>query len=168
MANQSKLTFTNREMELAALAWGCFDSEPKLNMKKFTKAAGFANAKSASTCWGPVKKKLIAHAEACAKGTDDGDGDNGNDDDGSPAADASTPKAKAKGSAKGSAKKNTGGSTGGRKRKAKTMIPAYTHEDDDDFDDLETPSKKVKTAAAEDAIVNAELENEDDINFDEA
>ncbi|KAK6857089.1 hypothetical protein PG995_007276 [Apiospora arundinis] len=168
MANQSKMSLTAREQELAALVWGCFETEPKIDMKKFTKAAGFANARSTAACWGPVKKKLIAQAEACAKGTDDADGDNGDNDNDGPAANASTPKAKAKGSTKGSAKKNTGGSTGGKKCKAKTMTPAYADGDDDDLDDLETPSKKVKTATAEDAVIKAELENEDEINFDEA
>ena len=37
--------------------------------------AGFKNAQSASACWGPVKKKLMALGQAAAKDASNGDQD---------------------------------------------------------------------------------------------
>ncbi|KAK8023667.1 hypothetical protein PG993_011733 [Apiospora rasikravindrae] len=131
MAGQSKMTgnLTARDQELAAIAWACFEGEPKIDMDKFAGAAGFSNINSARACWGPVKKKLLAQARALAKDNDADPYDAG----------LATPKTK------GSAKKTADNT--GSKRKAKAMNSAAYADDISDGDDLdidETPSKKTK------------------------
>ncbi|KAF2994867.1 hypothetical protein E8E14_000659 [Neopestalotiopsis sp. 37M] len=62
MASPKKPVLTARETELAGLVWQCFEIEPKVNFKKLAELAGFKNAATASACWGPAKKKLMANA----------------------------------------------------------------------------------------------------------
>ncbi|KAI1842230.1 hypothetical protein JX265_001410 [Neoarthrinium moseri] len=96
----NKTTLTGRDLELAGLVWQCFDTEPKINYAKLAELAGFKNSATASACWGPVKKKLMAAADngegpattpksAKRKATTKAD-------DGTPIKKARTPKAKAK------------------------------------------------------------------------
>ncbi|KAK7973339.1 hypothetical protein PG988_007473 [Apiospora saccharicola] len=135
MAKESKTSgLTARELELASLVWGCFEMEPKIDMAKFTKAAGFGNIASARACWGPVKKKLIAHAHACAKNKEDGE--NGSAEDKIAVA---TPKSKA--STKKTATANTSTK---RKRQTKSAAVVDKEDDTDDAESQETPSKKAK------------------------
>ncbi|KAK8070513.1 hypothetical protein PG997_010716 [Apiospora hydei] len=138
MAGQNKMTgtgeFTPRETQLAILAWGYMETEPKIDLEKFHKAAGFLNVNSCRVNWGAVKKKLMAQAAA-----NDGAG---SDDAGPATPTAPNPKGK-----RASAKTATAST--GSKRKARTMKSAARAQDDvsdgDDLDIIETPSKKAKT-----------------------
>lgn len=100
MAKEEAVTFTPREMEVLALAWQCFESEPKVNnhhstpsclahpstnhvlpqidIKKLARLTGYTEG-SASVTIGKIKRKLKTHAAS-----------NGDGDDGTPP--ASTPK----------------------------------------------------------------------------
>ncbi|KAH8204130.1 hypothetical protein TruAng_001682 [Truncatella angustata] len=59
-----KSTLSVRDLELASLAWQCFENEPKMNYKKFAEVGGFKNTNSATAVWATVKKKLLAQASS--------------------------------------------------------------------------------------------------------
>ncbi|KAK8074214.1 hypothetical protein PG994_005113 [Apiospora phragmitis] len=112
-------------------------------MAKFAAAGGFANANSARACWCAVKKKLIA----CAT---DKVGTDGYDPP-----EAATPKTKA------SAKKATP-TTGTNKRKARAKKTSV-YASDDDGDNMDTPTKKVKKVEQDDqTVIKDELTKEED------
>ncbi|KAH8648443.1 hypothetical protein BX600DRAFT_442735 [Xylariales sp. PMI_506] len=64
----AKPSLTPRELEIAGLVWQCFESDPKVNYVKLAEIARFKNPASASACWLPIKKKLIAAASAGSSG----------------------------------------------------------------------------------------------------
>ncbi|KAF9735466.1 hypothetical protein PMIN06_006922 [Paraphaeosphaeria minitans] len=51
------LTFSAREMQVLALAWQCFESEPKIDIKKLARITGYTEG-SASVTIGKIKRKL--------------------------------------------------------------------------------------------------------------
>lgn len=55
-----KNAFSDREMQIMAMAWQCFTEQPKVNYDKLAKLCNFSNVKSASNAWGAIKKKLAA------------------------------------------------------------------------------------------------------------
>ncbi|KAL8405474.1 hypothetical protein RB596_004371 [Gaeumannomyces avenae] len=56
-ARKPTLDLTTRECELVAAAW-LSAQDPQIDWDKFAVIAGFKNAHSARTCFGPLKKKL--------------------------------------------------------------------------------------------------------------
>ncbi|KAK7946177.1 uncharacterized protein PG986_010498 [Apiospora aurea] len=160
MAGQSKMTgtgeFTPRETQLAILAWGYMETDPKIDFEKFYKAAGFANVRSCRVNWGVVKKKLMAQAA--------GNGDAGPDD-----ADPATPTAPNSKGKRAAANKATA-RTGSKRKAPAIKAPAPAHDDDSDGDDLdiiETPSKKAKTSGVkkDDDAVKKEDQVKDEEEF---
>ncbi|GME33843.1 Gpi transamidase component pig-u [Neofusicoccum parvum] len=55
-------TLTPRDLEVAALVWRCFKTEPQIDFEKLAQLAKFKNPASASACWNPIKKKLMSNA----------------------------------------------------------------------------------------------------------
>ncbi|KAF2160476.1 hypothetical protein M409DRAFT_59956 [Zasmidium cellare ATCC 36951] len=64
--------FSEREKELMALAWQCFEEEPKIQFPKLAEMAGMTNAGSASNAWRNIKKKLATIAAGNGNGSADG------------------------------------------------------------------------------------------------
>ncbi|KAL1613016.1 hypothetical protein SLS60_001248 [Paraconiothyrium brasiliense] len=60
-------TFTAREMEVLALAWQCFENEPKIDIKKLASLTGYTEG-SASVTIGKIKRKLKAHGAGAGGG----------------------------------------------------------------------------------------------------
>ncbi|XXG95206.1 hypothetical protein Hte_001466 [Hypoxylon texense] len=54
------VAFTNRDMEILALAWQCFDGMPRINYDKLAELASFKNGKSARDSFLHIRKKLAA------------------------------------------------------------------------------------------------------------
>ncbi|KAK1074779.1 hypothetical protein LTR33_009673, partial [Friedmanniomyces endolithicus] len=52
------MPLTTKQMEYLALAWQCFESEPKINYTKFAEVAGLKNARSAAELMRVAKNKL--------------------------------------------------------------------------------------------------------------
>ncbi|KAK6086027.1 hypothetical protein SCUP515_00387 [Seiridium cupressi] len=69
MSSDSKPKMSARDLELAGLVWQCFETDPKVDYKKLAEIAGFKNPATASACWLPVKKKLMAAASGATKAT---------------------------------------------------------------------------------------------------
>ncbi|KAJ4358482.1 uncharacterized protein N0V89_003066 [Didymosphaeria variabile] len=63
--------FTAREMEVLALAWQCFESEPKIDIKKLARLTGYTEG-SASVTIGKIKRKLKAHGAGAGAGVSGG------------------------------------------------------------------------------------------------
>ncbi|KAI1499248.1 hypothetical protein F5X99DRAFT_411269 [Biscogniauxia marginata] len=59
---------TQRDLEILAAAWNCFDSQPTINWDKLAEIAGFKNASSARACFLPIKKKVLGNTPASASG----------------------------------------------------------------------------------------------------
>ncbi|EMF17333.1 uncharacterized protein SEPMUDRAFT_104602 [Sphaerulina musiva SO2202] len=133
-------TFTEREKDMMAFAWQCFDDEPKVNWQKLAGLMGMSNERSAANAWGRIKKKLAQRVASA----NDGD----NDDEGSAAAASSTPKSKA---------------TTGKKRGRKPASAADDHHDDDDEDAKPPPkksrAKKAKGGASKALAVKDEVDD---------
>ncbi|KAI7287615.1 hypothetical protein KC345_g335 [Hortaea werneckii] len=55
----SKTELTPGEKKLLSLVWQCFESAPKINMKKLATIGEYKTAASANTCWYNLKKKLF-------------------------------------------------------------------------------------------------------------
>lgn len=53
--------FSSRELDIMALAWHCFDVEPKVNYQHLAQLTGMTNTGSAYNAWTKIKKKLAAH-----------------------------------------------------------------------------------------------------------
>ncbi|KAF2440713.1 hypothetical protein P171DRAFT_106571 [Karstenula rhodostoma CBS 690.94] len=58
--SEEALNFSAREMEVLALAWQCFESEPKIDIKKLARLTGYTEG-SASVTIGKIKRKLKTH-----------------------------------------------------------------------------------------------------------
>ncbi|KAK4628080.1 uncharacterized protein CLAFUR5_04018 [Fulvia fulva] len=54
------MSLIDRQREVMAHAWHCFDAEPKVNCEKLAALAGFANAASANAFWHKIKAKLVS------------------------------------------------------------------------------------------------------------
>ncbi|KAJ8114390.1 hypothetical protein ONZ43_g4915 [Nemania bipapillata] len=63
---------SHKEKAILALAWKCFETEPKIDWEKLGALGGYTNWRSARNLFAIAKKKLNAHVNA----------DNGADDDG--------------------------------------------------------------------------------------
>lgn len=50
--------FTAREQRMMALAWRCFDGEPKVDFNKLARLNGMTNTGSAYNAWTKIRKKL--------------------------------------------------------------------------------------------------------------
>ncbi|KAF1973038.1 hypothetical protein BU23DRAFT_554580 [Bimuria novae-zelandiae CBS 107.79] len=85
MAKEEAVSFSTREMEVLALAWQCFESEPKIDIKKLARLTGYTDG-SASATISKIKRKLKTHAAEI--------GDN--DANATPAAAAKTPRSTGK------------------------------------------------------------------------
>ncbi|KAK4507554.1 hypothetical protein PRZ48_001289 [Zasmidium cellare] len=124
--------FSEREKELMALAWQCFEEEPKIQYAKLAEMAGMTNAGSASNAWRNIKKKLTA----IAAGNGDADGA------GTPKAKA-TPKRKKKAADSDDAEETPAKKTKATPKK-KSKKAAAEEEDDDDEE-----AAKLKSEASE-------------------
>ncbi|KAK1816960.1 hypothetical protein LTR12_008682 [Friedmanniomyces endolithicus] len=54
------MPLTTKQMEYLALAWQCFETEPKINYTRFAEVAGLKNARSAAELMRVAKNKLKA------------------------------------------------------------------------------------------------------------
>ncbi|KAF2275798.1 uncharacterized protein EI97DRAFT_55601 [Westerdykella ornata] len=68
MASNTGQKFSAREQEILALAWQCFETEPKIDYKKFAQLAGYTEG-SAKTIMGTLRRKLKDHAAGVAPST---------------------------------------------------------------------------------------------------
>ncbi|KAK6223408.1 hypothetical protein LQW54_000526 [Pestalotiopsis sp. IQ-011] len=145
-----KVVLTARETELAGLVWQCFDVEPKVNYKKLAEVAGLKNASTASACWGPVKKKLMANAGVStpATGKKRGAAAIGDDETHDATPTKKPARAKAKGKAKGNAKPKP-------KPKPKPKSAEFVNEADEDDDGYDHDDMKDLDIAAN-AQIHAE------------
>ncbi|KAI7261881.1 hypothetical protein KC345_g9636 [Hortaea werneckii] len=154
------MPLSQKQMEYLALAWQCFESEPKIDYNKFYRVANLASPASARELMRVTKKKL--KEEYGALGTTSGDfGGNGNP--GTP--NTNTPKKAGKapgrnGGLSGSAAAmgTTPSGTGGKKRGRKPE----GFEGDGDVDDVEeeegSPLKKKKGKVMGDGGVEVKRE----------
>lgn len=55
--------FSSREQQLMAVAWQCFDGEPKVNYQRLAELTGMTNTGSAYNAWTKIRKKLAAQAK---------------------------------------------------------------------------------------------------------
>ncbi|CAK4031297.1 Hypothetical predicted protein [Lecanosticta acicola] len=55
----SDLEFTAREREIMAVAWHCFEGEPKMNYQKLAELMEMTNVGSAYNAWNRIRHKLI-------------------------------------------------------------------------------------------------------------
>ncbi|KAH9992702.1 hypothetical protein F4779DRAFT_239435 [Xylariaceae sp. FL0662B] len=139
---------SQRDMEVLAKAWHCFENEPTINWQKLAEVAGFKNGPSARACFLPIKKKLISYAKEAEGG------------DGASTVSAPTP----------SPAKSTPAGTP-RKRKAdmektprstKKARAAVTNVDDDDDDDDCDQQDYGKMKVKKEANVVIKEENKED------
>lgn len=145
MSAANSNAFTTREQEIMAMAWQCFEGEPKVPLippttccldhhpdiiqvdyKKLAELCGMTNPGSAANSWAKIKKKLAAQASEAGNGTTAADGGE------SPA--KTTPKATPK-----------------RKKNATA-----------DVDDAESPTKKAKTPKGKGKGKKSEAKVEED------
>lgn len=61
--------FTAREQRMMALAWKCFDGEPKVDFNKLARLNGMTNTGSAYNAWTKIRKKLAGETPKARKGT---------------------------------------------------------------------------------------------------
>ncbi|KAI6087666.1 hypothetical protein F4821DRAFT_258719 [Hypoxylon rubiginosum] len=71
---------TARDMEILAIAWSCFDGNPKLDWNKLAELASFKNVQTARACFLPIKKKLMQVATVAKENGGDA-GNSGEPDD---------------------------------------------------------------------------------------
>ncbi|KAK9423313.1 hypothetical protein SUNI508_04207 [Seiridium unicorne] len=58
---------TPNDLRLVAIAWNCL-TDPKIDMDKFTTAAGYTSAQSARVCWNTVRRKLEGYFASLSNG----------------------------------------------------------------------------------------------------
>lgn len=160
MAKEEAVTFTPREMEVLALAWQCFESEPKVNnhhstrsrlahpstnhvlpqidIKKLARLTGYTEG-SAGVTIGKIKRKLKTHA------ANNDDGDDGTTPASTPKkTPAKTPKSTGKRAASTAATQDTPA----KKRKApqgSAPEPAVLQEEEEEEEEF-----KLKTEVVDD------------------
>ncbi|KAI5361242.1 hypothetical protein Slin15195_G123550 [Septoria linicola] len=141
------MPLSQKQMEYLALAWQCFDAEPKIDYDRFKEVAGLASAASARELMRVTKKKLKEEYGALSGGMKGVNAANGNTPNGSA---TTSPVKKAP---RTPAPKRAGGRTSASASAAKRARSDLTSNDDDsnDNDDeehLDTPvAKKIKTPA---------------------
>ncbi|KAJ9628881.1 hypothetical protein H2203_002786 [Taxawa tesnikishii (nom. ined.)] len=117
-------TLSQAQLRYLALAWQCFESEPKINYDRFASLIGSKSAASAREMLRQTKKKLLeAHPKRGRKPKGDDDDDDDDDDE------EAAPKNKKK-------KRGAGGGGGGKKSAAKAAPPEIKAEpvEDEDLD----------------------------------
>ncbi|TKA74948.1 hypothetical protein B0A55_04943 [Friedmanniomyces simplex] len=62
------MPLSTKQMEYLALAWQCFETEPKINYTKFAQVAGLKNARSAAELMRVAKNKLKAEYGSLSTG----------------------------------------------------------------------------------------------------
>ncbi|KAK0289039.1 hypothetical protein LTR35_000414 [Friedmanniomyces endolithicus] len=62
------MPMTTKQMEYLALAWQCFETEPKIDHTKFAQVAGLKNARSAAELMRVAKNKLKAEYGSMSTG----------------------------------------------------------------------------------------------------
>ncbi|KAF2168487.1 hypothetical protein M409DRAFT_53155 [Zasmidium cellare ATCC 36951] len=60
----SAIEFTAREQRMMALAWRCFDGEPKVDFDKLARLNGMTNKGSVYNAWTKIRKKLAGELAA--------------------------------------------------------------------------------------------------------
>ncbi|KAK3115591.1 hypothetical protein LTR53_004897 [Teratosphaeriaceae sp. CCFEE 6253] len=155
------MPLSTKQMEYLALAWQCFETEPKIDYAKFATVAGLKNARSAAELMRVAKNKLRSEHGALSAGTV-----------GANAATTSTPNGT--GTPKAAAVNGRAGSSvgetptpAGKKRARKASAKAVEAEGDGEGDGgsevdkfVESPAKKKRRGAA--AVVKAEPAGEDE------
>lgn len=58
MCAMTDVEFTAREQRMMALAWRCFDGEPKVDFNKLARLNGMSHPGSAQNAWYKIRKKL--------------------------------------------------------------------------------------------------------------
>ncbi|KAH9825853.1 hypothetical protein Tdes44962_MAKER03927 [Teratosphaeria destructans] len=135
------MPLSQKQMEYLALAWQCFDSEPKIDYTKFASVANLASANSARELMRVTKKKLKEEYGALS---------------GTVSAANDTPKKSGGGSNAGAPTPTTNGGTGkkrGRKSKAVGEERVAGRDDDDDDGEDGSPSKKTKASPVKKEVV---------------
>ncbi|KAI6868951.1 hypothetical protein KC338_g3723 [Hortaea werneckii] len=157
------MPLSQKQMEYLALAWQCFETEPKIDYNKFYRVANLASPASARELMRVTKKKLKEEYGALGDA-----GGNGNP--GTPNTNTSTPKKAGKapgrngGGLSTSATTGTPSGTGGKKRGRKPK----GGEGDGDVDDVEeeegSPLKKKGKMTGDDGVEvkREKVEEEDD------
>ncbi|KAF2837032.1 hypothetical protein M501DRAFT_996179 [Patellaria atrata CBS 101060] len=56
--NKAKLAFSDREMQLLAYAWQCFDAPVKIDHEKLAQLSGYKNAETSRVIFNGLKRKL--------------------------------------------------------------------------------------------------------------
>lgn len=64
----STMEFTVREQRMMALAWRCFDGNPKVDYDKLARLNGMTNKGSAKNAWTKIRKKLAGELAATPTG----------------------------------------------------------------------------------------------------
>ncbi|KAK5125223.1 hypothetical protein LTR85_000899 [Meristemomyces frigidus] len=127
------MPLSQKQMEYLAIAWQCFDTEPKrsfqIDYAKFAQVAGLASANSARELMRVTKNKLKAEYGALGGGLQSANG-------------AGTPKKS--GGSSASASTTPAPSTKKRGRKPKVAAADPDAEGEDDVE--ESPTKKTKKA----------------------
>ncbi|EOO02523.1 hypothetical protein UCRPA7_1972 [Phaeoacremonium minimum UCRPA7] len=62
--SSDKLALSDREVQLAVIAWQCIEGDAKIQLDKFARLAQYATTESARTNWSRIKSKLKAIGEA--------------------------------------------------------------------------------------------------------
>ncbi|KAF2140827.1 uncharacterized protein K452DRAFT_298911 [Aplosporella prunicola CBS 121167] len=131
-----------RDLEVTALVWQCFKSDPSVDYEKLAQLANFKNAASASACWGTIKKKLLANSNKSVTA--------------SPAKKRTAKQANSDGDAGSPAKKPRG-----RKTAAALPPTPSSQPTDDDEDDDEEPTPLAGVAAGGNSRIKEEQHDED-------
>jgi hypothetical protein len=87
--------FTDRENQIMACAWRCFEGDPKVDFKKLAGLVGMTNPASATNAWARIKKKIAAQAAEVMGDADADENAKGHSTTSTPKAKA-TPKKRAK------------------------------------------------------------------------
>ncbi|KAK5275778.1 hypothetical protein LTR16_012137 [Cryomyces antarcticus] len=60
------MSLSQRDTEVLALAWQCFETEPKIDYDKLAQLANYKTLASARVCFGNIKKKVQLLAAGAA------------------------------------------------------------------------------------------------------
>ncbi|KAF2166346.1 hypothetical protein M409DRAFT_23538 [Zasmidium cellare ATCC 36951] len=134
------MPLSQKQMEYLALAWQCFETEPKIDYAKFATVANLASVNSARELMRVTKKKLKEEYGALDNGT------------------ATSPIKKST-----STPRSTPGAKRGRASVGKKAAAEMNGEDhDDDEEEMRaSPSKKSKTNGKTNGVVKVEKEAEE-------
>ncbi|KAF1827152.1 uncharacterized protein K489DRAFT_366340 [Dissoconium aciculare CBS 342.82] len=62
------VAFTEREQKIMAMAWQCFEEQPKVDFTKLAGLVGMTNEGSARNAWAAIRKKLAQQAADAGDG----------------------------------------------------------------------------------------------------